>query len=37
MTDCGVVQALEFAIQKYKDATHHVSCIIDINITIMSE
>lgn len=32
MTDCGIVQALEFAIQKYKDATHHVSCIIDINI-----
>lgn len=32
MTDCGVVQALEFAIQKYKDATHHVSCIIDISI-----
>ena len=32
MTDCGIVQALEFAIQKYKDATHHVSCIVDINI-----
>ena len=32
MTDCGIVQALELAIQKYKDATHHVSCIVDINI-----
>ena len=32
MTDNGVVQALESIIRRYKDAAHHVSCIVNINI-----
>lgn len=32
MTDNGIIQALEFIIRRYKDAAHHVSCIVDINI-----
>lgn len=27
-----IIKALELAIYRYKDATHHVSCIVDINI-----
>lgn len=32
MTYNGVVQALESIIRRYKDAAHHVSCIVNINI-----
>ena len=32
MTDNEIIKALESAIHRYKDATHHVSCIVDINI-----
>ena len=32
MTDNGVVQTLESIIRRYKDVTHYVSCIVDINI-----
>ena len=32
MTDNGIMQALESAIHRFKDANHHVSCIVDINI-----
>ena len=32
MTDNGIIQALEFIIRRYKDAAHHVACIVDINI-----
>ena len=32
MTDNKTIKALELAIHRYKDTTHHVSCIVDINI-----
>lgn len=32
MSYAEVVNNLELAIRRYKDATHHVSCIVDINI-----
>ena len=32
MSYAEVVNNLELAIRRYEDATHHVSCIVDINI-----
>ena len=32
MSYAEVVNNLELAIRRYKDAKHHVSCIVDINI-----
>ena len=32
MTDNEIIKAMESAIHRYKDATHYVSCIVDINI-----
>ena len=32
MSYAEVVNNLELAIRQYEDATHHVSCIVDINI-----
>ena len=32
MTDNEVIKMLESAVRRYKDATHHVSCIVNINI-----
>ena len=32
MTDNEIIKAVESAIQRYKDVTHYVSCIVDINI-----
>lgn len=32
MTDNEIVKYLESTIRRYKDATHHVSCIVNINM-----
>ena len=32
MTDNEIIKAMESAIHRYKDVTHYVSCIVDINI-----
>ena len=32
MTDEQIIKAMESAIHRYKDVTHYVSCIVDINI-----
>lgn len=32
MTDNEIIKAMKSAIYRYKDATHYVSCIVDINI-----
>ena len=31
-TDEEIIKALESALHRYKNVTHHVSCIVDINI-----